>query len=788
MKQFARVGIFLLMLNFLAGNIGSFSQELNNFIALCLLLAFLLMYFPVKMSRTQHLQNLLAFAIFVASMAIFAQGGINKFFGILFFLFAFCLLLRNTDRQESELYPLMLTTAFYSLFLICYQYIPQTFLELQSVTAFFSSFIGMLTRQEITLGATYFGLHITVIFYLFHISVFLLSGRKKIVFLSLILIFLLLANIIYVIIRHYLMLKLKNAQLFISAFDLQILLFLLCLSFVYLHLKKVSLRNISWRMKLKDVIYISSSSLVLIISVIVLTTSFSFSAVHTAKIVLYDKGYLDWKTPVFGQYGGKKGGMFGLLPKYLTAKGYEVSMDSITPESLRETHVLVIINPGDLFSDEEKNLIWNFVSKGGSLLAMGDHTGLEAIREPLNALLMPFKISLNFDSAISLEEQWEHAFEFRPHFINQHVVNNQETQIGIGASLTISSPARSVIIGKHGFSDKGNPDDAKRGYLGDMKYSCDERLGDLILVSEANHGRGKVMVFGDTSSFQNGALVQSSQFVDKVFSWLTTPHRNLYPYKIYLFVILLLSVLALLIIGRVNSIFLFICPVAIYLSLSFTTFFISTANTEKADDINTKIAYIDISHLERCHLDSWSPDAFGGLTYNLMRNDYMPFVLRHFSKRQIQNSQLLVIIAPAKPFSGQEIEVLESFVRHGGYIIFTLGREERTGSQSLLRKFQMDIGNTPLGRIEPSQNSGGLFFYKAWPVICEQNEVEVLCKAWDYPVIVFKPYHQGGVLLVGDSAFLLNKNLEGLYNYHLPNIEFLKQVIDEKFEGENIGK
>jgi hypothetical protein len=194
-------------------------------------------------------------------------------------------------------------------------------------------------------------------------------------------------------------------------------------------------------------------------------------------------------------------------------------------------------------------------------------------------------------------------------------------------------------------------------------------------------------------------------------------------------------------------------------------------------DLKTDIAYVDLSHLERVNQDLWGePDGFGGLIYNLVRNGCFPEVLKTFSTQRISRATVLILIAPAKPFSLDEIEVIEAFIRRGGHLILTVGWEEKHGSQGLLDRFRITISNTPLGRVPPEQNAEGIFFYEAWPVIAAQEKAEHLCTVWGYPVMVFCPYGRGGVVVVGDSSFLLNRNLEGLDNYLVPNIEALRDL------------
>lgn len=787
MRTFTKIAVYLLMLNFLSENMGSFTHELNDFFALSLLAAFLLMHFPIKLKRVKLSKNLESLLLFAISAFIFKQGGIYKPIAASIFVLTLNHLLRSHDREEPDLYVLYLTTLFYTIFLFAYEYIPYVWLTSQEISKFVSINISSIMPYRVDYGTTYLGSRITVSVAVFCLVALFFSENRRIVRFVFLLISLIIVNIIYVILITYMIVKTENLYptLFIKLLDGQIILFLLLLPPIYIYLRRVSLNNYSLSSSPKNSNYLMLMMLIVIVPLLSISDFRSFSLLPTkpGKIVFYNEGHVDWSVPIFGKYGGKKGGMFGLLLQHLRAKHYEVTVDTITQESLGNARILVLINMNRICTKNEKQLIWEFVNKGGSLLVLGDHTGVDHIRKPFNDLLSPVKISFNFDSAISLIHIWNHAIEIKPHYIDKNIKDESNLQIGIGASLSITNPARPVIVGKYGFSDSGDMKAENRGYLGDMRYSQGEKLGDLILAAESNYGEGKVLVFGDTSSFQNGALVQSSQFVDRVFIWLNSLEKISYPYDRYLLTILILLVVILLGTQKTyaKSIMIFLinlCVIALLVMVIKQPF-----NVAQQEEIEAKIAYIDISHFERINLDSWGkPDGFGGLTYNLIRNGYYPKVLKTFDAPKILGAELIIIIAPAKPFTERELKLIEKFVQRGGSLILTVGWEEKTGCKKLLQYFGLDISNIPLGKVSPSQNLQKITFYEAWPVVYEQEDTEALCYVWDYPVVVYKRYFKGGILLVGDSSFLHNINIEGLYDYSISNIMFLKKVISEKFK------
>ncbi|HZL06947.1 MAG TPA: hypothetical protein VFE45_16265, partial [Coriobacteriia bacterium] len=240
------------------------------------------------------------------------------------------------------------------------------------------------------------------------------------------------------------------------------------------------------------------------------------------NVLVYDSipGESRVDVPVFGSYGLENGGMFGLLPDYLRGRGYSVRVvKELTRTDLAWAGVLAIFNLRSTLDGTTDRAVRDFVEGGGSLLVAGDHTGQQEIREPSNALLEPYGITLNFDSAIPVRDGWFNGVEMRPHPVMARA-RQPGMQVLIGASLTVLPPARTLLVGRDGYSDPGNEENVAEGFLGNMQHDGGERFGDIPLIAESSAGAGRVLVFGDTTSFQNAALPHSYEFIDDVFAWL----------------------------------------------------------------------------------------------------------------------------------------------------------------------------------------------------------------------------------------------------------------------------
>ena len=808
LRQFAKIALFLLIISFVTDNMGSMTHNLSDLIALCLLVAFILTYFPVrainksvknsrskdKLSAWQRLRLseswgtiYLALLIVASSALVLTQEGILELLGLSIFLFGFDLILRRLYAPCRELPILLLTIMFYALFLMFFHYVPQTWYLLQKFSLAFSGVVGCIVHQDIVLGITYLGLPVIILFAACYISTFILSQRRKPLIFIGALFSLIAVNAIYVVSRAFLVASplsphLDLAKPLVSGLDFKLLLFILAMLPTFFYIKSVQAQETPVVVNRRKLKYAASTAAMLILAIVILTVQLPGSKV-SKDVVFYDNGYLDWSVPTFGQYGFERIGMFGLLPTYLEARGYTTEIqNTLTAKSLDHVGTLVIINLNQSFDEETKQTRWHFGEDGGSLLVLGDHTGYKQIREPFNDLLQPVNIAYNFDSAIPLEHKW--AYEFGPHPILQGM-SEDEIQIGIGASLTVAPPSRPIIVGRYGFSDAGNLSDPQKGYLGDMVYAQGEQLGDVVLVAQSHYGKGKVLAFGDTNLLQNGALTHSYRFIDNIFAWLATSGTsNFYPYNVFLSLVLLAASLAFLFVGvKVSTTSLAVYTAILVLALTVLPV-VSAVTVKDYGKLSADVASIDVSHAERCDMGRHSLDSIDALAINLARNGYTPLLLKDFSPERIQDSKVLAIVTPAKSFSHSEIDIIKEFVAQGGLLLLSVGWEDREASMSLLTEFGVSVNNIPLGRITSAQNLKGVSLWEAWPVVYEDgDEVDVLVEAWGYPVIIFKQYGEGGILVAGDSSFWLNKNLEDVYRYNENNILFLKDCLDKFREG-----
>jgi hypothetical protein len=497
------------------------------------------------------------------------------------------------------------------------------------------------------------------------------------------------------------------------------------------------------------------------------------------KIVFYEKGFLNWLKPTHGQYGRLSSGMYGMLPVFIESLGASslISPD-LSDKDLQDADALVLLFPDEPWAEGQLDRIWNFVRRGGSLLVMGEHTTRdENGSNRFNEVLEPASIQVEFDSGTFAVGGWLQSYEAIAHPATTGVPDDRN-QFGvvIGASLVTSWPARPLLIGRWGWADMGD-EGSGRAMMGNGLYDAGEKLGDLILAAEQPLGKGRVIAFGDTSGLTNGINVSSHVFTSRLFGYLAGGRSNAHPIWRQLLGILGCGLLIGLLVRHTGEGRLILVILCLAGSLA-----VSTSISRSASEIlpngryksPNNLAYIDTSHLEANSGESWRPDGIGGFILTLMRNGYLTLSLPELTAERLVRSDLLVSVAPSRSFSKTEQIAIREFILKGGTFILMAGFDEADPSSPLLSTLGFSIGGTgpnplepvPMGHFKSPYLSSGdqrvhVRFHAAWPVTCNDPSARVIAYGHgNLPVIILRQLGAGKVVVIGDTCFVANKNLE----------------------------
>jgi hypothetical protein len=527
------------------------------------------------------------------------------------------------------------------------------------------------------------------------------------------------------------------------------------------------------------------------------------------KIVFYEKGFLNWLKPEHGQYGRLSIGMYGMVSTFLESYGAKPLISpELSAEDLDGADAVVLLFPNKKWQDGQLERLHEFVENGGTLLVAGEHTIWEKEKDeefgaknqsPLidvsdgrersrfNEVLQPTAMRVNFDSAQFAIGGWLQSYEALQH-PTAAGIRDEQNEFGavIGASLDVRFPARPLLVGRWGWGDPGDPENEKRALMGDDKYGPGEKLGDMVLAAEQPYGKGKIVLFGDTSGFTNGLTVGCHEYMSRLYAYAAGGSTVALPgWRLWL-AMLTLAGLAALVIALPRPAVLVAAAIGLAASLSYCTAVThraweylpdGRATPDGKPRVPNNLAYIDTSHMGSYSPESWRPEGLMGLTMTLMRNGYLTLHLAEMTSERLERARLLISVAPAKPFSRREREMIREFVANGGVFICTVGYEERGPSRGLLEDLGFYIGQRPeddlLGR-EPQPLShfkapffnGGSYlayvrFFAGWKVICDDpKRLPISFSRFGDELIVMRRIGKGLVVVVGDTFFAANKNLE----------------------------
>lgn len=504
-----------------------------------------------------------------------------------------------------------------------------------------------------------------------------------------------------------------------------------------------------------------------------------------ARIFVYDTG-MDFQTIPSEEIYGISNGIFGMLFHYLEDLGYQVQLGvdwmEVKPE---RADLVIMLNPHGKMESGEREKILSFISKGGRLFLLGDHTHMFGLENDYFDLTRELGISFNFDTAIYFKDLWKGCLR-SPNLTLDMMLKDQRylTNIVQGASLSVTYPATPLIIGEYGWSDPGDLEN-ESGYLGDRKYATKERTGDLVLAAKRDYGKGRILVFGDTSFLQNSPFSTSYPFIQLYLSILLNEEKTFW--RILFPLLFLLLTLFYCIEGKDLKKFMGI-PARLFSLIMMLAFLALAVSLSKKDPYfnlpargERLRAGIDSNFYPTYYRNDWdsSNRGLGGLKNTLIREGFLPYVTFDLKVLKDNRLDLYLLLGPNKKILPEEADYLIRFVERGGTLIIAAGYEHHEQMTQLLEKISLKIMNTPYSLLEGEDTNLKLRFVSAWPLATDQGgRWSVLCQTWDEkPLIAEKPISRGRVIFVGDSYFFENRNLEMSNIYYKNNMEFFRNLL-----------
>lgn len=498
------------------------------------------------------------------------------------------------------------------------------------------------------------------------------------------------------------------------------------------------------------------------------------------KIVAYERGRLNWDKPAVDRFGRDAAGLYGMLPTLVKSLGGEfVRSTELSANDLDGADVLLLIHPTDRWVEHADRFerIWDFVRSGGSLLVVAEpRTAEDGPSASFNELLSPTGIEVRFDTALAETGYWQHSLEPLAHPATVGL-DDAHNSAGLVETSSIRTrwPACPLLVGRWGWSDPGS--DAV--LTGVRRFDPGERLGDLVLGAEQQVGAGRVVVLGDASGLTNEMSGNSYQFLGRLLGGLAS--RNSGPQVLWRQALGLLACLALIGLlvwrpapARVGTVVVLAGSLLLTSEVSLTSAKVLPDGRSKAGNF---LACIDAAHLGAYSGDEMHDDGLAGLRLTLMRNGYLPIMVPQLTEEQLQRAGLLISVAPSRAFSAQESQAIQGFVERGGVFLMMVGAERAGPGTPLLEKFGLKVppvsvdadapGSQPLpmGFMrtlygDTADSKTGVTLRAAWPVETSSRSDHLVFGFEDRPIVAAVRVGQGRVVVIGDSAFATNRNVE----------------------------
>lgn len=428
-------------------------------------------------------------------------------------------------------------------------------------------------------------------------------------------------------------------------------------------------------------------------------------------IILFDEAHGDWEStrvPMSTDvYGMATTYNYASLADWLSYY-YPVGQltQPIDESSLESCAALVLKTPSVPYSQEEIGVLDAFVTRGGGLFVIGDHTNVFGTATTLNPVLARFGLALNYDSTYRLKSGSFTTFApSRPCFdpIMQHV-----ERFDFLTSCSIRAPlsAYRVIADDRVLSNQA--DYATRDFFPRERYNLQSQFGRFTQAASVLHGSGRVVLFTDSTCFSNFSVFMDGypSFLLGTFTFLLRENVRC-PFRGVALVLAGMAVAALgaLVLRRREHA---IAAILTGLCLGWTMFAIgacllhasSYPLPRPAEDI--PFVYFDIEYSDI----EIEPQPASAETYDRTRQfdtffvwtqriRRIPQLVSGDSRDHVLPGRAYTIINPQPEVDAEFLGWIHEYVVNGGTMILIdrCGRDPR-GSGGLLRLFGLELAGS----------------------------------------------------------------------------------------------
>jgi thiol-disulfide isomerase/thioredoxin len=501
---------------------------------------------------------------------------------------------------------------------------------------------------------------------------------------------------LYLILRYAVLVVLFTETLQFDVFWSPMVIFLSFIPFALLLFKFCRLQPFTFNLDAFESFRISKRHVIIMLLVFVLVFSivgvYGFQDPGAVKggRVLLDEVHSDWESslrPMDKEWYGKIAVYnYYSLSEWLK---YYYSVDknvnrTLTNDLLQNYDILILKCPTKPYSAEEITAVKQFVTQGGGLFLIGDHTNVFGMNYYLNQVAKQFGISFDYDATYNLTDGMWTIYE-PPKLLPHPIVQNLDKYYFL-TSCSVQAPlfgCEPVIIG---YSIQAHPGTysnenffRQEGIVPDITY------GQYVQAVAVKYGKGRIQAFTDSTDFSNYCMFMDGYPTYFLGSMNYLNRTNVYDFMNYVLVIVTICGLVLLLyLFKKEKKFM---SVFIVVTVGLLSFSVAVPTYERLNSINyvllppitnyTKICFDqDHSDIRISSRPAYYPMYMPNLEVRgfdtffvwTQRVGCIPSLEKNLDDA-LQKGDVVVIINPIKPFSTSDISKIQWYLIRGGKMI-----------------------------------------------------------------------------------------------------------------------
>jgi hypothetical protein len=226
-------------------------------------------------------------------------------------------------------------------------------------------------------------------------------------------------------------------------------------------------------------------------------------------------------------YGQESGYNYACIYDYCS-RFYEMGRldTTVDANALKDCSVLVVKTPTARYGPDELAALERFVTKGGGLLLVGEHTNVFNTGVYLNEIAAPFGLRFRYDCLFDIDTVFRQLYRppLVPHPIVQNVppldfaVSCSIEPHGAGRAAMRATGLRSLPADYHASN-----------FYPQVEDRADARYGAFVQLWTVRHGAGRIAAFSDSTQFSNFSTFEpgKAELMLGLLEWLN--HRNASP-------------------------------------------------------------------------------------------------------------------------------------------------------------------------------------------------------------------------------------------------------------------